>query len=397
MNVSGVDEWGVDESGVKGKSRGEALRYLCATVPALFVSGISILSAVNREVTPDLARIALDLALFGAGLGLMRWRHRFPWQVALATALLTLYSTTAAGPAYVTYVSMCTHCRWRQIVPVALATWLCPAAQILWSDADKLRGVSVTSVTMVTGSVIVGGLTVFGLYLRTWRDLAASRRQAALEAQAHRVEQAKLAERVNIAHEMHDVLAHRISLLAMLAGGLSHRTDLTAEQTRETAQAIQENAHQSLNELRAVLGTLRRDGGVEDPQPSLADLDALFDEVRVAGQQVEVADTVEGRELLPAQTGRHAYRIVQEALTNARKHAPGTRVRAELGGRPGQGLRIRMSNPAPYAGSSSPGPGLGGRLGLVGLAERAQMAGGTLSHAVQDGHFILDVRLPWEA
>ncbi len=397
MNEPGVDEWGVDESGVKGKSRGEALRYLCATVPALFVGGISILSAVNREVAPGLAQTALDLALFGVGLGLMRWRHRFPWQVALATALLTLYSTTAAGPAYVTYVSVCTHRRWRQIVPVALAAWLCPAAQILWSDADRLRVASVTSVTIVTGSVIVGGLTLFGLYLRARRDLAASRRQAALEAQAHRVEQARLTERVKIAHEMHDVLAHRISLLAMLAGGLSHRTDLTAEQTREAAQAIQENAHQSLNELRAVLGTLRRDGGVEDPQPNLADLDALFDEVRVAGQQVEVADTVEGRELLPAQTGRHAYRIVQEALTNARKHAPGTRARAELGGRPGQGLRIRMSNPAPYAGSSGPGPGPGGRLGLVGLAERARMAGGTLSHAVQDGHFVLDVRLPWEA
>ncbi|MFF5207176.1 sensor histidine kinase [Streptosporangium sp. NPDC000396] len=382
----------VDDSGVKGESRGEALRYLCATLPMLVVGGFWILSADSRKVAPDLARIAPDVALCGAGLALMRWRHRFPWQIALVTGFLTLSSITAAGPAYVTYVSLCTHRRWRQIIPVALAVWLCPAAQVLWWDVGRLRVMSVTSVTIVTGCVIVGGLTVFGLYLRARRDLAASQRQAAFEAQAQRVEQARLSERVQIAHEMHDVLAHRISLLAMLAGGLAHRTDLTADQTREAAQAIQENAHQSLNELRAVLGTLRRDG-IEDPQPSLVDLDALFDEVRVAGQQVEVGDTIDGRELLPAQTGRHAYRIVQEALTNARKHAPGSRVRAELGGRPGQGLWIRISNPAPYWASSGPG----GRLGLVGLAERARMAGGTMSHAVQDGRFVLDVRLPWEA
>ncbi|GAA3154886.1 sensor histidine kinase [Nonomuraea salmonea] len=228
------------------------------------------------------------------------------------------------------------------------------------------------------------------------------------------MEQAKLAERLKIAQEMHDVLAHRISLLAMLAGGLAYRKDLTPEQTRETALAIQENAHHSLTELRAVLGTLRRgdlagqdgpadqdrpagqggtaEGGPAPPQPTLAHLGALFAEVRAAGQQVEVDDSVTDRELLPAQTGRHAYRIVQEALTNARKHAPGSVVRAEIGGRPGDGLRIRVSNAA-VPGRSGPG----GRLGLVGLAERTRMAGGRITHDVRDGRFVLDATLPWEA
>jgi signal transduction histidine kinase len=178
----------------------------------------------------------------------------------------------------------------------------------------------------------------------------------------------------------------------MLAGGLAYRTDLTPEETRKVALAIQENAHQSLNELRTVLGTLRSDGALEAPQPNLAHVNALFDEVRAAGQHVDVDDTIADRELLPTQTGRHAYRIVQEALTNARKHAPGSRVMAELGGRPGDGLRIRVSNPLPYGTPAGPG----GRLGLVGLAERTRMAGGSISHAVQDGRFILDVRLPWE-
>ncbi|MEV4377273.1 histidine kinase [Streptosporangium sp. NPDC049644] len=368
---------------------GIALRYLCAVLPMLFY-GV-ILAVVVSQDRDRLAWALADVGLGVIGLVLIRWRRRRPWQTALATALLTVFSTTATGPAQVAYVSLGTHRRWRQFIPVMVVSWLCLVARSSWNGVNQA-----TVVSVVTGTVVLGGLAVFGLYLRGRRDLAVSQREAALAAgreQLQRIEQAKLAERAKIAQEMHDVLAHRISLLSMLAGGLAYRTDLTAEETRETALAIQENAHQSLNELRGVLGTLRSDGALEAPQPNLAHVDALFDEVRAAGQQVEVDDTIDDRELLPTQTGRHAYRIVQEALTNARKHAPGSRVTAELGGRPGDGLRIRVSNPAPAGTSAGPG----GRLGLIGLAERTRMAGGTISHAVQNGRFVLDVRLPWEA
>ena len=369
--------------------QGTALRYLCAVLPMLFYGAVLVV-VVSRN--PDrLAAALIDGGLGITGLALLRWRRRWPWQIAAATALLTAFSSTAAGPAWVAYVSLVTHRRWRQIIPVGLVFWLSLVARSSWGGINQA-----TYVEVVTGTTILGALTVFGLYLRGRRDLAASQRAAELTAereQVQRIEQAKLAERANIAQEMHDVLAHRLSLLSMLAGGLAYRTDLNADETREAALAIQENAHQSLNELRTVLGTLRPDGALEAPQPSLADVDALFDEVRAAGQEVEVDDTIDKRELLPVQTGRHAYRIVQEALTNARKHAPGSPVTAELGGRPGDGLRIRVSNPALSGTSAGPG----GRLGLVGLAERTRMAGGTISHAVRDGRFILDARLPWEA
>ncbi len=368
---------------------GVALRYLCAVLPMLFY-GVVLAVIVSGE-RDRLPAALVDVGLGLIGLVLMRGRRRRPWQTALATALLTAFSTTATGPAQVAYVSLGTRRRWRQFVPVAVVSWLCLAVRSSWYGVNQA-----TIVSMLTGTAVLGVLTLFGLYLRGRRDLAASQREAVLAAereQLQRIEQAKLAERVAIAHEMHDVLAHRISLLSMLAGGLAYRTDLTAEETREIALAIQENAHQSLNELRTVLGKLRRDDAPEAPQPTLAHLDALFDEVRAAGQRIEVDDTIENRELLPPQTGRHAYRIVQEALTNARKHAPGSRVTAVLGGRPGDGLRIRVSNPAPYGTAAGPG----GRLGLVGLAERTRMAGGTLRHATRDGRFILDARLPWEA
>ncbi|MBB4920724.1 sensor histidine kinase [Streptosporangium saharense] len=369
--------------------RASAVRYVCAVLPMLF-HGTILIWVVSRS--PDrIVPTVVDISLGIAGLVLMRWRRRLPWQTALATALLTSFSTTATGPAQVAYVSLVTHRRWRWTLPVAAASWLC-----LLVNSVRYGLSQAAVVTLVTGTAILGGLTLFGLYLRGVRDLEASRREAARAAERERlrqIEQAKLAEQAKIAQEMHDVLAHRMSLLSMLAGGLAYRKDLGPEETREIALAIQENAHRSLNELRAVLGTLRRDGELEAPQPGLEHVGALFEEVRAAGQRVEVVDTVEDRESLPTQTGRHAYRIVQEALTNARKHAPGSRVAAELDGRPGKGLRIRVSNPVSHGRPASPGGG----LGLVGLAERTRMAGGTLGHAVRQGHFVLDVRLPWEA
>ncbi|KAB8195326.1 hypothetical protein FH608_013290 [Nonomuraea phyllanthi] len=368
---------------------GIALRYLAAMLPLLLAGLILTLMAGFVPSSQDkILYGTADIALGVVGLVLMWWRRRWPWQVALVVSLFTVVSLSAVGPALVCYGSLVTHRRWRWTVPVGVSLALAVTGSALWLGSLKLAEFyGLAAISVLTG------VTFAGLYVRGRRDLAAARREAEQAAQWQRVEQAQLSERLKIAQEMHDVLAHRISLLAMLAGGLAYRTDLSAEQTRETARAIQENAHQSLTELRAVLGTLRRDGGLEAPQPTLAQLDELFEEVRAAGQRVEVDDTIDGRELLPTQTGRHAYRIVQEALTNARKHAPGSHVRAELGGRPGEGLRIRVTNPAPP--SAPVGPG--GRLGLVGLAERTRMAGGTITHSVRDGLFVLDARLPWKA
>ncbi|MFB9475852.1 sensor histidine kinase [Nonomuraea salmonea] len=387
---------------------GVALFYLFASAPLLLLVLVLISGSLGRPVA-DVGILLTDMATGAVGIALLPLRRRWPWQVATVLAAASAFSFAANGPAIAAFTSLATHRRWRQVVPVGVVFWVCVAISTRWKGDWRL-----TAVYAVVSGTILAGLTVFGLYLRGRRELEAERRAAELRGQAQRVEQAKLAERLKIAQEMHDVLAHRISLLAMLAGGLAYRKDLTPEQTRETALAIQENAHHSLTELRAVLGTLRRgdlagqdgpadqdrpagqggtaEGGPAPPQPTLAHLGALFAEVRAAGQQVEVDDSVTDRELLPAQTGRHAYRIVQEALTNARKHAPGSVVRAEIGGRPGDGLRIRVSNAA-VPGRSGPG----GRLGLVGLAERTRMAGGRITHDVRDGRFVLDATLPWEA
>ncbi|MBF8186210.1 hypothetical protein ITP53_10715 [Nonomuraea sp. K274] len=367
---------------------GIALRYLFAAMP-LLLSGLMLTLLARNESVPRAVLVALplDMLLGVAALVLMWWRRRWPRVIALVTAVLAAFSSSAMGAALVSYVSLCAHRSWRWTAPAGVVLWGCLTMAGVWQGSRSF----VLGYAAIAG-VAVGMVTVFALYLRERREAAAARRAADLAGQAQRVEQAQLAERLKIAHEMHDVLAHRISLLSMLAGGLAHRTDLTAEQHRDTALAIQENAHQSLNELRAVLGSLRRADGPQAPQPTLGELDALFEEVRAAGQRVDVSNAIDGHEGLPVRTGRHVYRIVQEALTNARKHAPGSLVRAELAGRAGDGVRIEVSNAA-FPGVRGPGAG----LGLVGLAERTRLAGGGLSHEIRDGRFVLDAWLPWDA
>ena len=166
--------------------------------------------------------------------------------------------------------------------------------------------------------------------------------------QALRVEQGRLNERARIAREMHDVLAHRISLIAMHAGALAYRTDLTAEETHETAELIQATSHEALTDLRQVLGVLRDDetGAGERPQPTFGDLAALVLEAEGAGMRIQYDDRVDGASQMPEQVGRTAYRIVQEGLTNVRKHAPGVTVLVQLSGSPTEGVSIRIRNPA---------------------------------------------------
>ena len=137
-----------------------------------------------------------------------------------------------------------------------------------------------------------------GMYIGSRRELLWTLRDRAERAEAEqalRVEQGRLNERTRIAREMHDVLAHRISLIAMHAGALAYRTDLTAEEMRQTAELIQAKSHEALTDLRQVLGVLRdgeAGGRSERPQPTFADLSALVLEAEGAGMRIQYDDRV---------------------------------------------------------------------------------------------------------
>jgi signal transduction histidine kinase len=211
---------------------------------------------------------------------------------------------------------------------------------------------------------------------------------------------------------MHDVLAHRISLLSVHAGALAYRTGpagvaapLSSPEISDSAQLIRDTAHQALEELRAVLTVLR--GGTpttageaahraaEAGLPRIADITGLVAEAEEAGQRVSLVRRYDAdlADALRGQVQRTAYRVVQEGLTNARKHAPGEAVTVTLEGRPGDGLTVRVRNALPDGTRPVEIPGAG--AGLAGLEERAVLDGGTLRHGADDGAFELHARLPW--
>lgn len=234
-----------------------------------------------------------------------------------------------------------------------------------------------------------------------WGQLAAARaavitalqeRAERAEAeQGRRVAEARAAERATIAREMHDVLAHRLSLAATYAGALEYRPDQPSERLSQAAGIIRLTVHQALEELRDVIALLHEDPAddLARPVPALSDLPDLVAESRAIGTHVELRDEV-GPAEVPGTTARTAYRVVQEALTNARKHAPGQPVRVALDGTPGAALRIDVSNPL---GAPSTIPGTG--TGLVGLTERVRLAGGHLDHHATATEFVLSASLPW--
>lgn len=366
-------------------------------VLVLVISGVSWFEAAQWQWHHSRWWFWSDLALGVASLVMLAWRRRFPVLVAIATNAMTAVSWSAGGPAVLAMASLATRRRWREIIPVALVGL---AAGVIL-EANNPIGTQPIGFTAPLIVLLIGVTTGWGMYIGSRRELLATLRERAetAEAEQHaRVTQARTAERSRIAREMHDVLAHRISLVTMHAGALVYREDLDAESMRATARVIQDNSHQAMVELREVLGILRDGPGDADPelpQPSARDLPELILEAQRSGMRV-VADERIDLDGVPDQLGRTLYRVVQEGLTNARKHAADTLVTVTIGGGPAVGASVQVRNPLRVGEGRTLTPASG--LGLVGLTERTALAGGRLSHRVSPaGDFVLEAWLPWPA
>ncbi|GAA1725313.1 histidine kinase [Isoptericola hypogeus] len=383
----------------------------------------------QRTVTD--AQAALDLLVGVLGLPLLLLRRRAPLTVALVLGAASSVSILVTGAQVVAIVSLATHRRWWKIgVAVVVSVAASWAFGVLHPYADP--GAYDWVVDLVAGALGFALLVWIGAYIGLRREHLVSLRERAETAereQASRVAQARSTERARIAREMHDVLAHRMSLVAMHAGALAYRTDLPPEKIAETAAVVQTNAHAALVELREVLGVLREtevstlrqaqdgagsaadgstgsggsDGDVaaggarrpEPPQPTLGDLDELLGQARASGVEVRLDRRTDRLDELADSVSRHAYRIVQEGLTNARKHAPWAPVTVVVDGAPGEGLALSVRNPVrtvgPEVGPAPPSSS----LGLLGLTERAELSGGRLEYGRSDGEFVLEAWLPW--
>lgn len=351
--------------------------------------------AVEKEWSEHRSIFWFEIALGATAFVVVIFRRRAPVAIAAVTAGLSMFSGIAAGPATLAAVSLATLRRPTPIIGIGLLNFACAMTYTLYAPFDLTEPIWVS---VVINLVVNAGMMGWGMYLGSRRELIWTLRQRASRAEAEqelRVAQGRSQERERIAREMHDVLAHRIAQISMQAGALAFRDDLAAEQLRDGLGEIQGKSSEAINELRGVLGVLRdRTTGelVEGPQPTYDDIAALVEESRAHGVHVELSDRVDrSTEAVPDPVGRALYRIIQEGLTNATKHAPGALVTIALSGSPAHGIDVVIRNPLGFATSSTPGAG----LGLVGLVERAELRGGTLEHGSDDGMFVLSGSIPW--
>jgi signal transduction histidine kinase len=366
--------------------------FLAVGVGALFLS-----PELHDNPEPlSATMIAVDVSAGLLACASLWWRRRWPLEVALACLLLGVFSSSATPAGLLALSSLAVH---RPVRPAVLVTllWI-PSVLAFAAYSPRTGPVTVLLFVMPLALAATG----WGMFIRARRQLLLSLRERALRAEADQElhqEQARVAERTRIAREMHDVLAHRISLLALHAGGLEVHPDLPPAQVQETAALLRATARQALEELRSVIGVLRENEGQEPlpavPQPTLRDIDRLVEETRGAGTDIDYEMGVEGVDDAPAGLGRDAYRIVQEALTNVGKHARGIAVRVRVTGAPGDGLYVSVRNRQPVPAYTSPAlPGAG--AGLLGLQERVALAGGTLVIGPDgSGDFVVEAALTW--
>lgn len=329
---------------------------------------------------------------------LVLWlRRRWPLGVAIALVPALMVTTIGAAAAAIALFGLAVHRPARTAVPVALAYFAaCLVSFVLWPQPPE-DPVWVGAVFLV---LTIGGLLAWGMYVRARRELVGTLRERLERAEAEQEAMAQAAradERTRIAREMHDVVAHRVSLIALHAGGLELQPDVPPEDVRDTAGLIRRTARMAMEDLRGALGVLRASdgpGAPEAPQPTLADLPRLVEDSRRAGERVELALEVPADAWPPEAVGRDAYRVVQEALTNAHKHARGAATSVAVRGAPGDGLAIEVRNRLPVGQTAPTLPGAG--AGLVGLRERVTLAGGEIEHGPSGGDFVVRARLRWE-
>lgn len=401
----------------------------------MFVLALAIGGLILGEAWDDhhsTATAVLDLVLGVAAAVALWWRRRHPFAIAIGTGVLSLVFAAPAGAALLAYFNAVLRVGVRALILLTVfgvaAAFTIP---LLYPSQDP------TSTEITFGLLITVIVLGWGLFVRVQRELVRSLHERTARAESEqrlRVEQAQAAERRRIAREMHDVLAHRVSLLSLHAGALEFRPDAPPAEIAEAAGVVRASARAALEDLRAVIGVLREDGAgeagdgaPEPPQPTLAQIPALVEQSRAAGMRIgcEIDLAGLGDATVGDALGRTAYRIVQEGLTNAHKHAPAAAVEVEIralgdgdgdgdgeGGRGGRMIAARRNGRAAAAGPrllvaviSRPAVGKapvapdetlpGAGTGLVGLRERVVLAAGELAHGPdENGDFVLRAILP---
>ncbi|MEU4445733.1 histidine kinase [Actinosynnema sp. NPDC050801] len=308
-------------------------------------------------------------------------RRRQPWTAALA-CLPGLIGGLGWPPTVVAMYRV-----GRKSTVRAMITWVTLATVLPSTLVVASQGLApgAALLTFAFSLFMAGAPTALGALITTRRELTASlaeasrARTAELEA---RESGARASERARIAREIHDAVGHHATLIAVESAALAATTEDT--KTRETALRLRALAKEALAEMRAALGLLNT-----EPTPGIEGIRSLIDRATAAGLTVHFED--QSGPPPPPATGRAVYRVIQEALTNVTKHAPGAAVHVRLSKKDGR-LRVTIVNGPPT--TTPPTPDQGGH-GLHGLTERVTQAGGTLTTTTRsDGGFVLEADLP---
>jgi signal transduction histidine kinase len=329
------------------------------------------------------------------------WRGRYP--VAVVTILLVgngldLYAAAPNQGALQPFVALVlagysvgsrAEGRYSVVLPACLAAAAAPVFVLALANGQSLGNLVTSYIWLLAawgGGRVVRGMRIKTAQLEAANEELAQHRELALQA-------AIAVERGRIARELHDVVAHNVSLMVVQAGAASHVLGGGQPDVRSALDAIASTGRQTVDEMRSMLGVLRGTDSADElaPQPGLADLGALLDGLRRAG--LVVSCRVEGDAgPLPRALDLTAYRIVQEALTNTVKHSGGGRACVVIS-HEGTSLDLTISDTAGTAPPASSGTG----HGLVGMRERAAMFGGELTTSRTPDGFRVHASLPLAA
>jgi signal transduction histidine kinase len=355
---------------------------------ALVTLGIGLTPLAVKTPWSPLPRTVIACAGLAGSLAVW-WHRRHPAAVTMIGAVAQVLSGSAWPLLVGLFSAARLRSRWLPVI-ACVATVAFGAPRVL--EGDPVRITDVVGAALQTAAVLATGA-----YVGARHALVDSLRDRAERAEAERhlrAEQARAGERTRIAREMHDLLAHKMSLIALHAGALEVDPAADPAKVEQTATLIGATAREALDELRWVLGLLRGDGamaGASGLPERIADVGQLVSSWQQAGMDVSLRDDA-GH--VPAAIERAVYRTVQEGLTNASKHAPGAPVTVTLAGGHGAAVTVAVVN-GPADGAGDPGlPGAG--TGLVGLAERLRLVRGTLSSGRDTaGGWALEARIAW--
>jgi signal transduction histidine kinase len=398
-----------------GSSPGRSWSRL-GTVGAVTLAAFTSMVAVsfNSNARGDVPAHWRDMLGFVIGLtlaGLLVLRRRYPVRLCVAASVAALFFPIDALPALLALT-------WVIASAARRTAWLCGAAAAaatgvaLWRDAVREPAAMVlASKNAVTGQISYAtpaGFWIVGLLclaaavgvglVRRWRNVAAAALadKDAQVATTHQLRDrmTRQEERELIAREVHDTVAHHISLISLQASALEVDRGAGEPEVRAAAQQMRSSAQQAIAEMRGLMSNLRT-GGEGDllPGATLEDLAGLLDNLRRHGRWVTSSVYVtDAHTAAPALT-RAVFRIVQESVTNALKHAPGQPVEVEVRAGRQIGVSIRVLNPLSTAPTLAPAPGTGS--GMIGMRERTARFGGQFDARVEGGWHIVTVHLPW--